>query len=55
MERRALAVRGADLTRACRAGNSMDGWPNRIDPDKWRPLIMSFQKFYGLASGQVHD
>jgi len=33
----------------------MDGWPNRIDPDKWRPLIMSFQKFYGLASGQVHD
>jgi flavin reductase (DIM6/NTAB) family NADH-FMN oxidoreductase RutF len=33
----------------------MDGWPNRIDPDKWRPLIMSFQKFYGLASGQLHD
>jgi flavin reductase (DIM6/NTAB) family NADH-FMN oxidoreductase RutF len=30
------------------------GDPNRIDPDKWRPLIMSFQKFYGLASGQVH-
>ena len=23
--------------------------PNRIDPDKWRPLIMSFQKFYGLG------
>lgn len=32
----------------------MHGHPNRIDPDKWRPLIMSFQKFYGLASGQVH-
>lgn len=23
----------------------MDGFANRIDPDKWRPLIMSFQKF----------
>ncbi|MCP3474259.1 flavin reductase family protein [Bradyrhizobium sp. CCGUVB1N3] len=22
---------------------------NRIDPDKWRPLIMSFQQFYGLT------
>ena len=29
--------------------------PNRIDPDKWRPLIMSFQKFYGLTSQQVHE
>jgi flavin reductase (DIM6/NTAB) family NADH-FMN oxidoreductase RutF len=27
----------------------MDGEPNRIDPDKWRPLIMSFQQFYGLT------
>jgi flavin reductase (DIM6/NTAB) family NADH-FMN oxidoreductase RutF len=26
---------------------------DRIDPDLWRPLIMSFQKFYGLTS-QVH-
>jgi flavin reductase (DIM6/NTAB) family NADH-FMN oxidoreductase RutF len=32
----------------------MDGYPNRIDADKWNPLIMSFQKFYGLAQGQVH-
>jgi len=31
----------------------MDGKPNHIDPDKWRPLIMSFQQFYGLG-GQVH-
>ena len=31
----------------------MDGHANRIDPDKWRPLIMSFQKFYGLGP-QVH-
>jgi flavin reductase (DIM6/NTAB) family NADH-FMN oxidoreductase RutF len=27
----------------------MAGEPNRIDPDKWRPLIMSFQQFYGLT------
>lgn len=33
----------------------MDGEPNRVDPDKWRPLIMSFQKFYGLAPQQLHD
>ncbi len=31
----------------------MDGHPNRVDPDKWRPLIMSFQQFYGLGE-QVH-
>lgn len=28
----------------------MSGEKNRIDPDKWRPLIMSFQQFYGLGS-----
>jgi flavin reductase (DIM6/NTAB) family NADH-FMN oxidoreductase RutF len=33
----------------------MDGEPNRVDPDKWRPLIMSFQKFYGLAPGQIQQ
>jgi flavin reductase (DIM6/NTAB) family NADH-FMN oxidoreductase RutF len=32
----------------------MDGRPDRIDPDKWRPLIMSFQEFYGLAPGKAH-
>ena len=32
----------------------MDGEPNRVDPDKWRPLIMSFQKFYGLTPDQLH-
>jgi flavin reductase (DIM6/NTAB) family NADH-FMN oxidoreductase RutF len=30
------------------------GHPNRVDPDKWRPLIMSFQHFYGLGP-QVHN
>ena len=29
-----------------------DGDPNKIDPDKWRPLIMSFQKFFSLADRQ---
>ncbi len=27
----------------------LTGRDNQIDPDKWRPLIMSFQKFYGLG------
>jgi flavin reductase (DIM6/NTAB) family NADH-FMN oxidoreductase RutF len=30
-------------------GIMMEGEANRIDPDKWRPLIMSFQQFYGLG------
>ena len=33
----------------------VEGDPNRIDPDKWRPLIMSFQKFFGLADRQAYD
>jgi len=27
----------------------MDGQEHKVDPDKWRPLIMSFQEFYGLG------
>ena len=27
--------------------------PNRIDPDAWRPLIMSFQYFYGLTPSRL--
>jgi flavin reductase (DIM6/NTAB) family NADH-FMN oxidoreductase RutF len=27
----------------------MDGHRDHVDPDKWRPLIMSFQEFYGLG------
>ena len=27
----------------------MNSEANRIDPNKWRPLIMSFQEFYGLG------
>lgn len=29
------------------------GSEHRIDPDRWRPLIMSFQRFYSLGS-EVH-
>ncbi|MEP7088222.1 MAG: flavin reductase family protein [Gemmatimonadota bacterium] len=32
----------------------MAGHDDRIDPDRWRPLIMSFQHFYGLSE-RVHD
>jgi hypothetical protein len=32
-----------------------DGEPDRIDPNKWRLLIMSFQHFYGPALGTVHS
>jgi flavin reductase (DIM6/NTAB) family NADH-FMN oxidoreductase RutF len=31
----------------------MDGSNKRVDPDKWKPLIMSFQKFYSLGE-QAH-
>ena len=29
------------------------GQPNRIDPDRWRPLLMSFQQFHGMGP-RVH-
>jgi len=32
----------------------VDGHPDRVDPDKWRPLIMSFQQFYGLQAHKLH-
>lgn len=35
-------------------GLLLEGVENRIDPDKWRPLIMSFQKFYSLEAEQLH-
>jgi flavin reductase (DIM6/NTAB) family NADH-FMN oxidoreductase RutF len=31
----------------------MDGEADRVDPDKWRPLIMSFQQFYGLTPDKL--
>lgn len=31
----------------------MTGQTDRVDPDKWKPLIMSFQHFYGVGQ-QIH-
>ncbi|MFM0718924.1 flavin reductase family protein [Paraburkholderia strydomiana] len=45
-----IAVLEARITRVhVEKSILMDGHANRIDPDKWRPLIMSFQEFYGLG------
>lgn len=33
----------------------LDGDPDRVDPDRWQPLIMSFQQYYGLRPGRLHD
>lgn len=46
IELRVLRVHVLDTLR-------LSGHPNRVDPDKWRPLIMSFQKLYGLQERQV--
>jgi len=42
LEVRVTRVHVADAVR-------LPGHLNRIDPDRWRPLIMSFQQFYGLS------
>lgn len=31
----------------------MAGYPNRVDPDKWRPAIMMFQELYGVAPNKL--
>lgn len=31
----------------------MEGHTNRIDPAKWQPLIMNFQKLYGVDSREI--
>jgi flavin reductase (DIM6/NTAB) family NADH-FMN oxidoreductase RutF len=33
----------------------MPGYPNRIDPQSWRPLIMSFCQFFGLGDPLRHS
>lgn len=30
-------------------GIRMAGYTDRVDPDRWRPIIMSFQQLYGLT------
>jgi hypothetical protein len=32
----------------------MEGHPNRVDPNKWKPLMMSFQRYYGLGE-EIHE
>lgn len=33
----------------------MEGFENTVDPDKWRPMIMSFQQLYGLAPRKIAE
>ena len=55
MLRGALGAIEVSITRVHVHDNlMMENEPNRVDPDKWRPLIMSFQHFYGLAPGKLH-
>ena len=49
-----LAAIEVRITRVCAHPDiMMGGTSNRIDPDKWRPLIMSFQEFYGLTQQRL--
>jgi flavin reductase (DIM6/NTAB) family NADH-FMN oxidoreductase RutF len=45
-----LRVRRVHLARSI----LLPGHENRVDPVRWRPLIMSFQRFYGLAGDEAH-
>lgn len=47
-----LAIEVKVLRTHIRNDLRLAGHKNRIDPDRWRPLIMSFQKFYSLAPGE---
>lgn len=31
----------------------MPGYPNRVDPDKLRPMFMAFQELYGMRGGKL--
>lgn len=33
----------------------LSGHRNRIDPEKWKPLIMMFQHLYGLKNGKAAE
>lgn len=48
-----LALEVKILQTHIHANIQMEGYANRIDPDKWRPMIMSFQEFYGLAGNKA--
>ncbi|KAL1597340.1 hypothetical protein SLS60_008924 [Paraconiothyrium brasiliense] len=50
-----LAIEVKILRTHVRNDLRLAGHANRIDPDRWRPLIMSFQEFYGLAPKKVTE
>ncbi|KAF2463691.1 uncharacterized protein BDR25DRAFT_245063 [Lindgomyces ingoldianus] len=50
-----LAIEVKVLRTHVRNDLRLAGHANRIDPDCWRPMIMSFQEFYGLASKKVTE
>ncbi|KAI0485134.1 hypothetical protein GGR56DRAFT_681245 [Xylariaceae sp. FL0804] len=33
----------------------MEGHANRVDPDRWNPLFMCFQEFYGKRQGKLTE
>ncbi|KAJ4368367.1 hypothetical protein N0V83_006724 [Neocucurbitaria cava] len=33
----------------------LDGYRNRVDPDKWKPMIMMFCELYGLRNGKLAE
>jgi flavin reductase (DIM6/NTAB) family NADH-FMN oxidoreductase RutF len=53
-EPRSIAAFEVAVTRVhVHEGIRASGTAHRVDPDRWRPLLMSFQRFYGLG-GEVH-
>lgn len=48
LELRIVAVHVRDAIR-------MNGHPHRVDPDAWRPLMMSFQRLYGLSDAPLES
>lgn len=46
-----LAIEVAVLKTMVTDAIRLAGYPNRIDPNAWRPMIMSFQQLYGLKAG----
>jgi len=44
-----LAVEIAVTRVHVRESLRLAGYPNRIDPERWHPLLLSFQRFFGLG------
>ena len=49
----AMALEVEILRMYAEDGLRLAGYENRIDPDKWRPMVMSFQHLYGLTPAKV--